>query len=130
MVLTPSVVTIWAIRMLAFNTDHVMIYGPNSCNRRDLITFVIVDSIPIAVCIQSIIASVKRPYCQYLCHQIKLHPIIYFYNYVMPERFCTCPMQSSFLTTYVFIFLQDTRDNFGMNVQQVIEKVKMHTNFF
>ena len=36
---------LWAIRMLAFNTffwwdhDHVMIYGPNSCNRRDLITF-------------------------------------------------------------------------------------------
>ena len=51
-------------------------YGPNNCNRRDLITFVIVDSIPIAVCIQSIIRSVKCPYCQYLCHQIKLHPII------------------------------------------------------
>ena len=43
-VLTPSFITIWEIRMLAFYTffwwahDHVMIYGPNSCNRRDLIT--------------------------------------------------------------------------------------------
>ena len=31
-------------------------------------------------------------------------------------------MQSSFLTSYVFIFPQDTWDNFGMNVQQVVEE--------
>ena len=31
-------------------------------------------------------------------------------------------MQSSFLTFYVFIFPQGTWDNFGMNVQQVVEE--------
>ena len=31
-------------------------------------------------------------------------------------------MQSSFLTSYVFIFPQDTWDNFGMNAQQVVEE--------
>ena len=51
--LTPSFIIIWTIRMLAFNTsfwwahDHVMIHGPNSFNRRGLITFLIADSIPI-----------------------------------------------------------------------------------
>ena len=31
-------------------------------------------------------------------------------------------MQYSFLSSYVFIFPQDTWDNFGMNVQQVVEE--------
>ena len=31
-------------------------------------------------------------------------------------------MQSSFLTSYIFIFPQDSWDNFGMNVQQVVEE--------
>ena len=86
----------------------VMIYGPISCNRSDLITFVIVDSIPIAVCIKSIIESVKRPCCQYLCHQIKLHPIVYFYYYVMqcPTVFAHVQCNLPFLPPMCSIFLK------------------------
>ena len=104
--------------MLAFNSffwwthDHVMIYGPNSCDRRGLITFVIVDSIPVAVCIQSMPVPLPSD---------KTAPrIVYFYNYAMqcPTVFAHVQCNLPFLTSYMFIFPQDTWDNFGMNVQQ------------
>ena len=104
--------------------QHFLLVGPWSCD--DMAQIAAIEeawsplllriAYPYAVCIQSIIGSVKRPY---------------FYNYVMwcstvfAHNQCNLPFWPP-----VFIFPQDTWDNFGMNVQQVVEESQNAYNGF